>query len=794
MTENAFPNSGSMGTGPAQTAPAQAPGTAPPVFTAQLEGAASNAGSEFAAHSASETPQAWIAAADVDRVPALVHSILTLLRLYGKTSSSALLMAHIHGAATPQACLRAAKHAGLNARIVERDSVADISPLTLPCILLLKNNRSCVLKALREQDPPKPQKLESQAAEESPESEAMQGVLEGEVRLVADIILPEEGEGVKSVPLESLQAEYMGYCLFAVPEASLDARASSIQLLHHKRWFWDVLLHYMPIYKHVIVASVVINIVAIASSLFAMNVYDRVIPNNALETLWVLALGIFLAYAFDFVLRNVRGYFVDLAGRNADVVLSSTLVRKVLSMRLDAKPESTGALVNNLREFESLREFFSSGSLLAFVDLPFLVIFLFLIAYIAGPLVFLPLGAIPLMIGLGLFFQSAAKRTAEQGYKQNMQKNALLVEMVSGLETLKTTMAESRLQYIWEQIVDISAESSSHNKQYSTLTVTLSTAITQLVSVGMIVWGVYRIAEGQLTMGGLIGCNILVGRAMAPLMQISGMLTRLQQSRMALKALDMLMALPSEEQQGNGMDFGPLEPSFRFENVVFQYPGAKSAALNDISLNIEAGEKVAIIGRMGSGKSTIGKLMMGLFQPSSGAVKFGGVDIRQLDTTTLRSRIGYLPQEVILFYGTVRENIALSNPAMDDRHILQASYLADTTPFIRNHPAGFGAQVGERGSNLSGGQRQSVALARALLNDPDVLILDEPTSNMDSQTELTIKARMAQVMEHKTVVLITHRPSLLDLVDRLIVMEEGRIVADGPRLEVLKELAAKKMA
>ena len=545
----------------------------------------------------------------------------------------------------------------------------------------------------------------------------------------------------------------------------------------------------MPIYRHVAFASVVINLIGVISPLFVMNVYDRVIPNNAVDTLWVLAIGILIAYLFDFLLRNLRSYFVDVAGRNADVVLSSRLVQKVLTMRLDAKPESTGALVNNLREFESLREFFSSSTLLAFIDLPFLVVALLLLGYIGGPLVILPLCAIPVLIITGIVLQEAGKRTAEQGYKQNMQKNALLVELVNGLETLKACMAESRMLHLWEQVVGVSAKAGSVAKKYNNLAITISTLVTQAVSVGMVIWGVYRIADGTMTMGGLIGSNILVGRAMAPLMQIASLLTRLQNSRMSLQALDLLMQLPSEGQNDNEyVEFGKLDASFSFEDLAFAYPGAERLALTDISVFIKPGEKVGVVGRMGSGKSTLGKMLIGLYQPRDGAVKFGGVDIRQLAEADLRGRVGFLPQDVVLFYGTIRDNIALGDPTINDQMILRAFTLAGVTEFIRSNPAGFGAQVGERGMSLSGGQRQAVALARALVRDPDILILDEPTSNMDNASEQMIKNRLKAVMGNKTLVLITHRLSMLELVDRLIVMEGGRIIADGPKNEVLRRL------
>lgn len=741
---------------------APAPGDAQGV-SGQTGEAAMNAMAQAARHEAAmksgqsgrDSGMGPLRPSDVDFMPGLLRSLAVLLRLRGRVVSPQFLMAGLTGSkVTPQACLRAARKAGLSGRIVFRPELEDIPTLVMPCILLLTRDRSCVLTGMKDG--------------------------------MAEVIFPETSDAAQAVSLEDLKQEYSGYALFAAVESAPDDRAERLSISHGKRWFWDVLRYYAPIYRHVALASVVINLIAVGSPLFVMNVYDRVVPNNAIETLWVLAIGILIIYLFNFLLSSLRTHFVDVAGRNADIVLSSSLVEKVLSMRMDAKPESTGALVNNLREFEQLREFFSSSSLLACIDLPFLVIFLLLIGFIGGPLVFLPLAAMPLMLGIGLLLQSRSRRSAEASYKQNMQKNALLVEIVGGLETLKSCMAESRMQKLWESVVGLSAQSNSEARKYNNLAVTSSMLITQLVTVAMIVWGVYRISDGLMTMGALIGCNILVGRTMAPLLQMASLLTRLQNSHVTLKALDMLMVLPSENQvEKTCMDFGMLRPSFTMENVSFAYPQQERLALDRVSLHIEPGERVGIIGPMGSGKSTLSKLLIGLYQPKEGAVKFGDVDIRQIPSTDLRGRVGVLPQDVVLFYGSIRDNIALGDPTINDHLILRAAALAGVTDFLRNNPAGFAAQVGEQGRALSGGQRQAVALARALVRDPEVLLLDEPTSNMDTDSEVMLQKRLYSVMDGRTVVLVTHRLSMLRIVNRLIVMENGQIRMDGPRDAVL---------
>lgn len=698
--------------------------------------------------------------ADVDYDPPLIQCMAGLFKLHGKPVSTRLLSAGLpktSGPLHPSAAIRAARSAGMRAQTVYRPSLGQISPLTLPCILLLQGDKACILQSLDETN--------------------------------AEALFPENDMEARQVPREELEKEYLGYAIFAKPEPALDKRASDIKLLDHKRWFWGTLFHFMPIYKHVLGASVLVNLLAVCGPLFFMNVYDRVVPNNATDTLWMLAIGICIAYLFDFLLRNLRSYFVDVAGRNADIVLASRLMQHLLSMRLDVKPDSTGSLANNLREFESLRDFFGSTTLMALVDLPFLVFFIVLIILIGGPMGIVPLVAVPVVVCAGLFLQFPLQAVTEKGFKENMQKNALLVEIINGLETIKTTMAEGRIQHAWEKVVGMSAASNNQTKRMSNLSVTLTIVITQLVSVLIIIWGVYRISEGLLSMGGLIACNMLAGRAMAPLSQVASMLTRLQQSRMALKSLDMLMNLETEKPEaGEYVEFGHLEHSLTLEDLSFKYPETERFALEKVSIHITPGEKVGIIGRMGSGKSTLGRMCVGLFKPTEGAVKLGGVDIRQLDMIELRSRIGYVSQDNYLFYGTVRENISFGAVNADDRMILRAANISGVTDFIRAHPAGFGMPVGERGMSLSGGQRQSVAIARALLQDPDILIMDEPSSNMDNSSELALKQRLAATLGNKTLILVTHRLSMLDLVERLVVMDSGHIVADGPKAAVLNAL------
>jgi len=694
-----------------------------------------------------------------DFTPPLISCLSHIFTLQGKPISAEALLAEVpHDQKTKiSSCIRAAEAAGLPAQILHRPNIAKINKLTLPCILILHHGNACVLTAL-----------------------------DGEQ---ANIIYPESGFNAESVSMEELQDNYAGYAIFTQHTSKLDQRASQIKLHDTKTWFWGTIFRFWPIYKHVIMATLTINILAIASPLFVMNVYDRVVPNNAIDTLWVLAGGVFIAYIFDFILRNLRSYFVDTAGKNADVIITGKLMQHLMAIRLDHKPDSTGTLANNLREFESLREFFSSTTLLALIDLPFIAIFIWIIAYIAGPLAFVPIIAVPIVILVGFFIQIPFQKFAESGYREATQKNALLYEIIGGLETVKTTLAAGPMQKRWEQIVGMSAKSSVRIRTLATFSMTFSQFAAQMVSTGIIIWGVYLIADGALTMGGLIACNILVGRAMSPLGAVAAMLTRLQQSRIALKTLDLLMKIPSERPEDQIIvRQDNLASDITFSNVNFEYPESDTLSLSTVNLKINSGEKVGIIGRVGSGKSTLGRLILNLYHPQEGAVKVGGIDIRQLDIADLRRKIGYTAQDGYLFYGSIRDNIALGNPYADDRSILNAAREAGALEFIQTHPAGFGRIVGEGGKNLSGGQRQAISIARTLLQQPDILVLDEPTNSMDNTTEALFRQRLAETLENTTLVLITHRSSMLELVDRLIVMDAGKIVADGPKADVIQAL------
>jgi len=652
--------------------------------------------------------------------------------------------------------IRAAERAGLSAGYVKRP-LQKISNLVLPAVLLLNDDKTCILlKKDKEQ---------------------------------CTVLLPESGSGEKTLPVDTLAAEYSGGAIFIQLAHQFDDRTADSVTPKIKHWFWDVIYKSWPIYTEVMLATLLINLFALASPLFVMNVYDRVVPNHAVETLWVLAIGVGIVFTFDFIMKALRGYFIDAAGKRSDIILSATIFEKVLGIRMEAKPASVGTFANNLHEFESFRDFLTSATLTALIDLPFLFLFLGIIGVIGGKLALIPLMLLPLSALGAISVQRPLKRTISELFKFSAQKSATLIEAVSSLEVLKSAGAEGQLQRQWEQTIGQISRLGLKSRLYSSLAINLTAFLQQLATVLMVIAGVYQISEGELTTGALIACTLLTGRAMAPIGQIAALLTRYHQARASLDSLNRLMSLPVEREAGKKfLHRAAFKGAIEFKNISFSYPGQPVKALENISFKINAGERVAIIGRIGSGKSTIEKLMMSFYQPQDGAILIDGTDLRQIDPADLRRQIGYVPQDITLLFGSIKDNITLGSRHAEDGAVLNAAEIAGVTQFTNRHPAGFDMPVGERGAGLSGGQRQSVAVARALLLAPPVYIMDEPTNSMDNSSEEAFKQRFAGQLHHRTLILVTHRASLLTLVDRLIVMDGGRIVADGPKEQVLEAL------
>ena len=592
-----------------------------------------------------------------------------------------------------------------------------------------------------------------------------------------------------------LSVLYLGYCWFIKPKMVSDARSELPEYHLPKSWFWKVIWRFRSYYYQVILATFIINFLALVSSLYVMNVYDRVIPNQAYETLWVLSIGVFLAIAFEFAAKMIRGHLTDIAGKKADLIISSALFRRVLALRLADRPASSGSYANNLREFEAVREFMTSASLLTLVDLPFLLLFVTVIAIIGGKLALIPLTIIPIVIIVGFLVQRPLSRHINESMKESSQRSGLAVEAIEGIETLKTNNATSWAQQRWDEYTAKTSAASIKVKDTSNFMINFTIGMQQLNTVGLVLLGTYLIhAENpaeRITMGALIAAVILSGRALSPLSQIAGLATRFQQAKLALEGVNNIVQRPIErDPERKYLTLDRVEGGIAFDNVSFQYQEETGAAVSDLKLNIRPGEKVGVLGRIGSGKSTMLKLASGLYDSAKGNITLDGVDMRQLDPNFLRSEVVLLSQQPRLFLGTLRENMDLArfDGYSTDQELLAALKRFGLDRIIRNHPRGLDMPLGEDGLGLSGGQKQIIALARMTLRHPKVVLLDEPTTGLDQATERMALNAVAQWSKDKTMVVVTHRPQVLQIVNRIIVMDNGKVVMDGPRDLVLQKL------
>ncbi|QJI32050.1 type I secretion system permease/ATPase [Pseudomonas sp. ADAK18] len=689
----------------------------------------------------------------------LLDGLLALCALHQKTASAAMLTT---GLPLPSQRLsadllaRAAARAGLQGRLLQR-KLDSIPAIAMPALLLLKDGRSAVLLGWQGEDE-------------------------------AQVLLSESDGGETIVKREALAEDYIGKVFFAQPQHKFDVSHGTL-IPRARSWFRDTLKRSRWLYADAIAASFLINIIAMAAPLFVMNVYDRVVPNQATATLWVLATGIIIAYIFDLILKSLRSLCLDLAGKKTDLIISATLFERIVGMSMKYRPARVGSFAQNIHEFQSLRDFLASLTLTSLIDLPFTLLIFLVIAMLGGHLVWIPMLAFPIALGIGYLLQKPLVATMERTMALASERQSSLIETLAGLDAVKVNNAESERQYQWEQTIGTLSRLELRVKMLSGLSMNITLLLQQLAGVIMIVFGVYQIIGGNLSMGGLIACYMLSGRALSPLASLSGLMTRYQQAKVTMVSTDQMMELPQERNfDERPLSRRTLQGAIECRGMNFTYPNQQNMALKNINLIIKPGEKIGIIGRSGSGKSSLAKLIVGLYQPDSGALLVDGVDIRQIDVSELRHNVGYVPQDIQLLAGTLRDNLVSGARYVEDELVLQAAELAGVHEFARLHPQGYELQVGERGQNLSGGQRQNVALARALLLNPPILLLDEPTSAMDNTGEERLKQRLQSVIENKTVVLVTHRASLLSLVDRLLVIDRGQILADGPKAVVMEAL------
>ena len=559
-------------------------------------------------------------------------------------------------------------------------------------------------------------------------------------------------------------------------------------------WLMEPMRRNRPIYMKVALAAVVINLFALVTSLFTMVVYDRVVPNNATSSLVALTIGLGIVLIFDFALKMLRAYFVDVAGARIDREVGDKVFAKLLSIRLDQKRGSTGGLAAVVRELETLRDFFASATLTAIVDVPFLFITLIVIAIIGGPVVFVPMVLIPLVVVAGIFTQPALDRLSAKAMGEGLLKQSVLVETIGGLETVKSSGAAPIVTRRWIEAMEDHSATALRQRLVANIGITVAGTAQMIAYAGVVVVGVERIASQNLTMGGLIACSILAGRAVAPLGQIAQLLSRVTQTRTAYRQLNGLMNAKSEGPDGEPLVITRTEGRIEFRNVHFRYPGASEKALEGVNFTINPSEHVALIGRVGSGKSTIARLLLDLYEPQEGVVMLDGTDIRQLDPIDLRRRVGNAMQDSALLSGTVRENIVLGRSWIDDEEMIRAAELSGTHQFLGQIANGYDRRLADRGEGLSGGQRQSIAIARALAGRPPVLLFDEPSSAMDTQTETALLDRLEREIEGRTFLVITHRTPFLRLVSRVIIVDRGKIIADGPRDQIMQMLNRPKVA
>ncbi len=690
----------------------------------------------------------------------LLESLVFLTSHYGHAKSAEAItsgLAYDENDMRPTLFVEAAQRLGLSAQIVKRETIAAIPEAVLPCVIIFKDEQSSVLISTHGKK--------------------------------AKIFLPETG-ATKDVTIKALQKDYAGFAIFCHPEADMN---SSDELFVHddtkRHWFWSAVAENKNIYGMALLGAVFINLFALASPLFIMNVYDRVIPNNAIETGWALGIGALTIFVFDFIMRSLRAYLIDLAGRRIDVIAARKLYDQVLNMKLAFRPRSSGVFANMLREFDSVRDFFTSATVTALVDLPFTLFFLFVIYQIGGGIALILLGLIMAVIVFGFFIQFQLKAFVKKATRSAEIKHGMLVETISSLEAIKAIGADGRFRARYMEHVGENAYFGQGSRFWSGLGVNIATLLQQSASVIVVLAGMYMVRDGDLSMGGLIACVILGGRAIAPIGQIANLMARYHQSSGALKTLDRVMSSPVERPMGKKFLHRPdLEGKIAFERVDFSYPNTPRKVLQDISFTINAGEKVGIIGRIGSGKSTIARLMMGLYDPDEGTILADDTDYRQIDPADLRRNTAYIAQDVMLFSGSVRDNITASMPHASEEDILEASKASGVHEFISRHPMGYDAPVGENGEGLSGGQRQAIALARAMLLNPTIMVCDEPTNAMDTQAEAQFCSYIEKQTKDRTLILITHKHHMLGLVDRLILMDQGKIVADGPRDKVIAAL------
>ena len=706
---------------------------------------------------------------------ALLHSMVYLTRHHGTERSAESLLdgMPIDGLLNPDQAVRVMRAAGYNAGLMQRD-IGDIHALLLPAILLLKNGDACVL--VRRLDTPRGQ---------SP---------------VCEIVMPgQEFHTCKATEAE-LEQEYLGFALVATPlPDQVPGAAGREQALldPNGHWLWGTLRRFVPYYRSAMVAALLSNVLMLVTGLVTSVIYDKVIPHQGFVTLWALAAGSLIALVFDLVSRQLRSHLIDTAGKKADLIIGSLLFRQTLGVRMEHRPPSAGNYAHHLQQVEVVREFFAGATLSAVSDVPFIAMYVAMTFVIGGPLGWVLVLAVPALVGMAVFIQGRLRRAMAASLVHQADLQGVIVEAVEGLEDLKAVGAQGRFLHRYENATAAAAEAGLTARWMSGWTNNISGVSQQLITLVMLVWGVYLIHDNIITGGALIGAVMYAGRAVMPINSVVGLASRYQGARAAMVSLDRLMAEPTEREKGKAYVTGHrVTGAIGLNDLSFSYPQTSAAAaprvLKNVTVKVKAGERIAILGRIGSGKSTILRLMAGLYQPAEGFVDVDGLDLRQLDPADYRMRVGFVSQEPRLFNGTLRDNVMMGRSQLDAGKLAEVAKVTGLDRVVAGHPQGWELSVGEMGGLLSGGQRQLVALARCLITKPQILLMDEPTSSMDAQSEVMFLRQLKEAAGTRTLIMVTHRPAVLELVDRVMVVDGGKVVLDGPKAAVLAALSGIK--
>jgi ATP-binding cassette subfamily C protein LapB len=590
---------------------------------------------------------------------------------------------------------------------------------------------------------------------------------------------------VEEIAWSDFEKSFSGYSLLAKKMSPEEVKQTT------GHWFFSAFRSSRWLYFQVLLAALISNFLALTTSIFTMTVYDRIIPNSAIESLYALSVGVLFALGCDFIIKMLRARFIDVASKRADLIVSRKLFDRILSFDSNERKQSTGALAGIVKEFETLREFFTSSTLVIIVDLPFVFFFVYVISLIAGPLGYIPLFCVPLVVIAGLIVQPFLARTVRAGMRSGHNKQSVLVETLNGLETVKSSGAGPLMKSRYQEALSAQSDTSGRAKGLSQFIVNFAASVQQYAQIAIIFYGVFLIRDGEISQGALIAAVILGGRAMAPLGQLANVLSRANNALSAYRSLSKLFRDGGSYQLGkNSISRGLLDGEIEFKDVSFQYDELSEKVIDSMNFKIPKGQKVAIVGKMGSGKSTIAKLLSHSISPTNGSVLLDGVDIRQLDSADLQRNVGIMPQEPWLFSGTVRENLQVGFTEYSDDQILSIAKIGGVDEFVSQLPEGYDTILLEKGAGLSGGQKQAISLSRALLHSPGIVVLDEPTSSMDQNSEKIVVERLYEYCKEKTLVIITHRNALLAICDRIIVMENGKIISDNTP----EELGVKKLA